>query len=162
MGIGTILSDLTPGGVVASLGGKIIDTIAGFFPNPAKRAEAIAAFNLAQMQGKFKEDTDNLSLLIEQAKTNEIEAHSGSVFVAGWRPGIGWVCGIGFGWSVVFVPIIQTIMTASGHSIDLMGSSSISLSFITPILLGMLGLRSYEKAKGVDTKSIVSKTNTQE
>ena len=80
-----------------------------------------------------------------QAKINEAEASHRSVFVAGWRPFIGWVCGIGLGYAVFLEPLLRFTFTVKGWTMDF---PEINTNVTMQVLLGMLGLagaRSYEK-----------------
>jgi hypothetical protein len=80
-----------------------------------------------------------------QTKINEAEASHRSVFVAGWRPFIGWVCGIGLGYAVFLEPLLRFTFTVKGWSVDF---PEINTNVTMQVLLGMLGLagaRSYEK-----------------
>ena len=84
-----------------------------------------------------------------QLAINQEEAKNPSVFVSGWRPFIGWVCGLGCGWNWIGLPITSTIMTIAGHPVVL---SMANLTEMLPLLLGMLGLgglRTYEKINDV-------------
>lgn len=85
-----------------------------------------------------------------QLDVNREEAKSSSVFVAGWRPFIGWVCGVGCAWNWVGLPVTKAILLGfSSYTLDL---NSADLSEMMPLLLGMLGLgtlRTFEKTKGV-------------
>ena len=53
-----------------------------------------------------------------QTKINEAEASHRSVFVAGWRPFIGWVCGIGLGYAVFLEPLLRFTFTVKGWTVD--------------------------------------------
>jgi hypothetical protein len=80
-----------------------------------------------------------------QTKINEAEASHRSVFVAGWRPFIGWVCGIGLGYAVFLEPLLRFTFTVKGWTMDF---PEINTNVTMQVLLGMLGLagaRSYEK-----------------
>ena len=84
-----------------------------------------------------------------QMDINKVEAANPSIFVSGWRPMIGWVCGGACAWNWIGLPIAKVIAVILGHSIDL---SPADLTEMMPILLGMLGLgglRTVEKIKGV-------------
>lgn len=80
-----------------------------------------------------------------QTKINEAEASHRSVFVAGWRPFIGWVFGIGLGYAVFLEPLLRFTFTVKGWTVDF---PEINTNVTMQVLLGMLGLagaRSYEK-----------------
>ena len=83
-------------------------------------------------------------------ETNKVEAAHRSVWVAGWRPGVGWTCMIGVMWSYVLQPLLVAIMnyaapdTPPPPRLD-MGP----LIALLGILLGNAGLRTVEKIKGV-------------
>lgn len=80
-----------------------------------------------------------------QTKINEAEATHRSVFVAGWRPFIGWVCGIGLMYAVFVEPLMRFIYTVKGWEIIF---PQIDTTITMQVLFGMLGLvgaRSYEK-----------------
>jgi hypothetical protein len=80
-----------------------------------------------------------------QTKINEAEATHRSVFVAGWRPFIGWVCGIGLMYAVFIEPLMRFIYTVKGWDILF---PQIDTTITMQVLFGMLGLvgaRSYEK-----------------
>jgi hypothetical protein len=84
-----------------------------------------------------------------QMDINKVEAANPSVFVSGWRPFIGWVCGSACAWNWIGLPIAKLTAVILGHSIDL---SPADLTEMMPVLLGMLGLgglRTLEKFKGV-------------
>jgi hypothetical protein len=84
-----------------------------------------------------------------QLQVNQAEAASSSVFVAGWRPFIGWVCGAACAWNWIGLPILKAGLAAWGHPLAL---SPADLTEMLPILIGMLGLgglRTTEKIKGV-------------
>jgi hypothetical protein len=85
-----------------------------------------------------------------QVEVNKAEAQHRSIFVAGWRPFIGWTCGVALAYHFVAHPFILFGATAAGVSIpDL---PQFDMDSLMTVLLGMLGLggmRSFEKAKGL-------------
>ena len=86
---------------------------------------------------------------LAQLDINKQEAAHRSVFVAGWRPFIGWTCGIALAYNYVLQPILIFVLAQTGH---LMNLPSMDLNEIMPVLMGMLGLgglRTFEKYKGV-------------
>lgn len=90
-----------------------------------------------------------LTVLQGQLDANRAEAASPSLFVAGWRPFIGWICGMACGWNWIGLPVAKFALAALGHPVAL---SPADLAEMWPLLLGMLGLGAYrtvEKIKGV-------------
>jgi hypothetical protein len=94
-----------------------------------------------------------------QIEINKEEAKSKSVFVAGWRPFIGWVCGIAFAFNFIIVPLFPWLMTMAAiwfpEAAKLKQPGPLSLAELTPVLMGILGLggyRTFEKTKGVANK----------
>lgn len=85
-----------------------------------------------------------------QMDINLAEAKSTSIFVAGWRPFIGWVCGIAIAWSFVVHPMVVWAMAVWLPEHEL--PPTLDLSELYPVVIAMLGLgiyRTYEKARGV-------------
>jgi|TARA_R110000744_G_scaffold214522_1_gene333289 hypothetical protein len=84
-----------------------------------------------------------------QLEINKTEAASRNIFVAGWRPFIGWVCGVAMAYNYVLQPMLIFGLAQADYLVAL---PSIDLSEMMPVLLGMLGLgglRSFEKFKGL-------------
>ena len=88
-------------------------------------------------------------LNIAQAETNKIEAAHRSIFVAGWRPCLGWVAALGFAWMFVIAPLLQWVMLVSGNALPLPQFQTDVLLELTFAMLGLAGLRTYEKTKGI-------------
>lgn len=90
--------------------------------------------------------------VMAQVEVNKIEAASKSLFVAGWRPAIGWICGLAFAWHFVLAPIAEFALTYTVEKPPEL--PTFDMSALMTVLMGMLGLgglRTYEKKKGVDT-----------
>ena len=131
------------GSLIKSMIGTIIGPLIDRIPDPNERARAKEAVE-AQMLSAMT------SLVQGQLAINQKEAEHGSIFVAGWRPGIGWICGIALGWNFIIQPIATWAAYLSG--VDLAGVPTLDTGELTTILLGMLGLgglRTYEKRLGV-------------
>ena len=128
--------------------GPIVDGFLKFIPDKNKREEAKEQMESQMLLG--------LTGLIQgQLAINAKEAEHGSIFVAGWRPAIGWICGSALGWNFVIQPIASWAAFLSG--IDLEGMPTLDTGELTTILLGMLGLgglRTYEKRLGVARTSV--------
>ena len=131
--------------IIAS-GLKIIDK---FIPDPEAKARA----NLEMMQIKQAEAFKELEVALQeqqmQADINKVEAASDKVFVAGWRPFIGWICGVGLGLQVIIFPLVATVAAAMGVSVTMPEMPVEVLMVNLTGMLGLAGARSWEKIKGV-------------
>lgn len=119
--------------------GPIVDKVLGaFLPDPAKRQEVLLTI-LSQLQ-----QSD-----IAQMDVNKAEAGSASVFVAGWRPFIGWCCGLALCFQYVASPLIVWGAQLAGHPLPVPPKLDDVLWELMFGMLGMAGLRSFEKVKGI-------------
>lgn len=87
-----------------------------------------------------------------QLEINKTEAQHNSLFVSGWRPAVGWTCCLGMAANFVIIPMANFALALASSNISI---PLIELEIMLPVLLGMLGLggmRSYEKSKGVARK----------
>ena len=87
-----------------------------------------------------------------QIKINLEEAKSSSLFVAGWRPFIGWVGGTALAYSFIVQPIVMWIAELYGKTVT---APTLDMGVLFNLILAMLGfggLRTYEKLKGVHSK----------
>jgi hypothetical protein len=92
--------------------------------------------------------------LAAQTDINKVEAQHSSVFVAGARPFIMWVCGFGLAWEFVLAPIVSWTAALSGYAGSLPEIAGDRLFELVLAMLGMAGWRTFDKIKGVDTKRI--------
>lgn len=134
---------------VLRVGEKIIDRV---FPDKIAQEQERSQAKLALLSLDVEETKAILSVAekeIEgQLAVNEAEAASGNLFVAGWRPFIGWTCGSAFAYKYVLAPILVAVLPIMGVPFSM---PVIALDEMLPILLGMLGLgafRTYEKVRG--------------
>jgi len=121
---------------------------------------------VSNLLGKFIEDKDMKNKLAHEVATmaenhaqelakgqieiNKAEAQHKSIFVAGWRPFIGWTCGIALCWHFVLAPI--TIFLCAYIGIAIPELPTFDMGSLMTVLMGMLGLgglRTYEKQKGL-------------
>ena len=124
---------------IADFAGKVVDKI---FPDKTEAAKAKAALDLTALQNEF-------NLVLGQLQINSEEAKHASIFVAGARPFILWVCGAAFSWSYVIGPMFYWFSSLFGHSTPI---PTLNLDAMMPVLLGLLGLggyRTFEKVKNV-------------
>ena len=127
--------DITGIGAVSDLVGTVINKI---WPDKSEQEKQALAAAVMVIQG--------------QLDINKAEASNPSVFVSGWRPFIGWVCGSACAWNWIGLPIAKAGLLLAGVTLTI---SPADISEMMPVLMGMLGLgglRSYEKVKGVAAK----------
>lgn len=125
------------------------DLIKQFFPDPQARADA--QLKLAQLvqSGELAQLASVTTLAQGQLDVNKIEAASTRLFVAGWRPFIGWICGGALAFDTIVRPVVVMGMAYAGHPAPVM--LHLSTEQIYGLLFGLLGLgtlRSVEKIKG--------------
>lgn len=112
-----------------------------FIPDPAAKA-------LAE-----KELRDSLLQWDKgQMEVNKAEASHSSLFVAGWRPWIGWVCGGALTYQFILTPIVMWLASIFGVVLPMPPKLDDSLWQLMTGMLGIAGLRSFEKIKGVAAK----------
>ena len=122
--------------------GPISALLSRLIPDKSERDKL--AHEIATMAEKQAHDQ-----VMAQIEVNRTEAAHNSLYVAGWRPCIGWACGVAMAFNYVGVPVIETVSVLYGTPLTL---SPLDLEVMMPVLLGMLGLggmRSYEKRNGV-------------
>lgn len=134
--------------------GPVLDIVNKIIPTPMTAEQKTQAqIQLLQLQqaGEFKQLDNQLAQIQTQTDTNKIEAANSSIFVAGWRPFIGWICGTGVGCNYVGTWFVNTISALFGHPLHV---PPMDLSEMMPLLIGMLGLggmRTVEKINGVNS-----------
>lgn len=139
--------DLLGGGGLGSIITEVGQTLRQVLPNP----EAQHDFDLKIAALADQADAREEALLQGQIDTNKVEAASSNLFVAGWRPAIGWVGAASLGYTWIIAPLVKFGFDASGHTIAL---PSLSPDQIYPVILAMLGIgtmRTVEKMNGVAT-----------
>ena len=130
------------------LGGKILDKV---LPDPA--AKAAAQMQLLQMQqnGELAQLAATTDLAKLQIQTNQEEAKTGNWFIAGWRPFIGWICGLGLLYVSLLEPVCRFVATVFFHYTG--PFPVIDTSLTMQVMMGMLGLaaaRTVEKVKNAE------------
>lgn len=133
---------LDPVTALLDIGSKVIDRI---FPDPT--AAAGAKLELLKLQ-----QSGELAIMAAQTDINKVEAGSASLFVSGWRPAIGWVCGAACAWNWIGLPMVKVALGLLAIKLEL---APANLTEMLPILMGMLGLgglRTLEKVQGVAAK----------
>ncbi|NOZ43376.1 MAG: hypothetical protein GXP02_09510 [Alphaproteobacteria bacterium] len=126
------------------LGGPAIDAVTAvgnvvdkLFTSDDERAQA------AILMEKIRQKPQIL-----QAEINRVEASHRSLFVAGWRPFIGWVCGLGFLWAFLLLPLFQWIVAIEGLDVTAPAILTDNMMELVMALLGLGTLRTAEKMTG--------------
>ena len=123
------------------LGSNIINRL---FPDPAQKAAAEMELLKLSQDGDLKK-------ILAQLEINAKEATNPNVFVAGWRPFVGWVCGFGLAYATIFHSILQWISVIRGWPLPPAVDTD-TLIYVLGTLLGVGALRTVEKIKGVSSK----------
>ena len=129
--------------MITQLIGPILTLLDKVIPDADKKQEI--AQQLATMAEEHAQQ-----LALAQIEVNKAEAASSSVFKGGWRPFIGWTCGVAFAYHFVVQPVLVFALAAQGGAVpDLPAFDMDSLMTVLMGMLGLGGLRTYEKLKGV-------------
>ena len=115
--------------MIGNIISKVADNVDRFTLDKQEKAELIAEINKAQLE------------------VNKVEAGHTSMFVAGWRPFTGWVCSFALLYHFILQPLLTFLLYTFGNEITL---PTFDMTTLTTVLLGMLGLggmRSFEKVK---------------
>ena len=124
---------------ILEIGAKLLDKV---IPDKDAREKAQAELIKAAQDQDFQ-------LALAQIKVNEEEAKSENIFKSGWRPSIGWTCSVSFMLHFVAFPIVDKIMVSLGHQALAIPFDMTTLMTVLGGLLGIGGLRTYEKVKGI-------------
>lgn len=124
--------DLTGLGGVAELASTVIEKI---WPDKTEQEKQQLAAAVSLVQG--------------QMEVNRTEAQHPSLFVAGWRPAIGWVCALALCYHFALLPVIECVFAALGNPLPKMPGIDGNLWELMFGLLGMAGLRSFDKLRGL-------------
>jgi hypothetical protein len=125
--------------------GNLMDRL---FPDPKAAADAkLEVMRLAQT-GELAQLNADLQMSQGQMEVNKVEAANASLFVSGWRPAIGWVCGAAFAFKFILGPSAVVLMAMAGHPITLPVFDFTEMSTILMGMLGLGALRTVEKVKG--------------
>jgi hypothetical protein len=122
---------------IFGIGGKLIDKL---IPDPA--AQDAARLELLKLQ-----QSGELAAMTAQTEINKAEASNPSVFVSGWRPAIGWVCALAMGYQYLARPLMVAFMPAL-----VFPGLDDNLWQLMMGMLGLGGLRTFEKTQGVAAK----------
>lgn len=120
----------------------IATVIGGAVKDKAQKVKLLSELEHALVRGTS-------DIQIETIKTNQIEARHRSVWVAGWRPAIGWSLALGIFWMLVGYPIGSWFMDVRGLDVPLPRLPQEILFELTLAMLGMGAIRSFDKLKNL-------------
>jgi hypothetical protein len=127
--------------------GPILERLAALIPDPEARAKAAAEAQAQLLTALQASDQ-------AQTQSNANEAQSASVFVAGWRPGAGWVCVLALAYQYLGQPLITWGFAAAHAPLPPLPTLDGNLWELLTGMLGLGTLRSFEKARGVATETL--------
>lgn len=110
-----------------------------------KDQKARLAHEIATMAEKYAQES-----ALAQVEVNKAEAAHRNLWVAGWRPFVGWTCGAAMAWHFLLLPVLTSVLGVLGHPVPEL--ESFDMDSLMTVLLGMLGLgglRTFEKTKGL-------------
>lgn len=122
--------------------GGIVDRV---IPDP--KAKMDLQLQLAQLADKAA-DRDHQELM-GQIDVNKAEASNANIFVAGWRPAVGWICAAGAGYAFLLEPLGEFVAKMAGYHGQFPDIGIANLMVLLTGMLGFGGLRTYEKVQGV-------------
>lgn len=132
--------DITGISPIAELAKSVIDR---FWPDASEAERGKLTFALTQLNAEME-------MMKGQMAVNQTEAGSANFFVSGWRPAVGWICVLAFFAAYVGQPaliwlcwLVNPALTPPNLGIDHI------LNELLFGLLGLAGIRSFEKVKGV-------------
>lgn len=135
-------------GTLIGIGKDLIDRV---FPDKDKQAAERASAELELLKltqtERIQDKANEVAIALGQNEVNKVEAGSDGLFRGGWRPFVGWVCGTGLAYQMVFRPIFGW---AGQNFYGWVLPPSLELDTLLTLLFGMLGLgayRTYEKIK---------------
>ena len=135
----------TPWGAVIN---GVISVIDKVIPDPGQKAAAQLAVLQLQQTGQLEQLKADVQLALAQTNVDVVEAASPSFFKSGWRPFVGWICGIGLAVQFLLAPIGVWILGLLGHPSQF---PVLDINSLMTLLFGMLGLgamRSFDKKAG--------------
>lgn len=134
---------LDPITAALDIGGKLIDKL---WPDPAQRDAAKLELFKLQQSGELAQLTAETDLAKGQIAINTTEAGNEHLFVSGWRPFIGWVCGAGLATQFLVAPIVTWLAALYGKQVVF---PELDMGTLLTLLLGMLGLGGMRTAEKI-------------
>jgi hypothetical protein len=134
------------------LGKSAIERI---WPDPIKQAEEIRNLEALKQSGNLAKLDAHVKIILAQLNINANEAKHKSVFVAGWRPFIGWTGGAAMAYQFILYPILLWVIAFAYPEVT--APPVLETGALFSIVTGMLGvgaMRSFDKKNGTQTDNI--------
>lgn len=125
---------------VSGIAGELVGALDGLFTSDDERNQARLKMQAMLMQPQIQMGLATLQ-----------EAKHPSVFVAGWRPALGWICAAGLAWEYIIRSLLASALVMAGEvvkAVELPHLDAEQLLALVAILLGVAGYRTVEKLKG--------------
>lgn len=119
-------------------------------PDPKQKAQLQLEIAKLADQAQAREHDE----MMGQIGTNTEEAKNSNMFVAGWRPAVGWICAAGAGYNFLLLPLATFVVRVAGYAGQLPSTDIANLMVLLTGMLGFGGLRSYEKKQGIQDSVI--------
>ena len=141
------------GGILKDLISPVTDIVSEVVVDKDKKKEL--EYKLQELIDKA--DARYHEQMMGQIEVNKVEAAHPSVFVAGWRPFIGWTGGASIAYTFLIAPFANQIAKWAGYTGEMVVLDTASLMVLITGMLGIGGMRSFDKMKGTDNKQIGNK-----
>lgn len=132
------------GSLLPDIFGKIGDVVSEVVVDKDKKIELQVELQRLELELTDKAEQRIHDEMIAQVKVNENEANHKTIFVAGWRPAVGWVGVFSLAYSFIIQPFLEFGFQAKGPELQ-----TEAILFLLSGMLGFGGLRTWEKIKGV-------------
>lgn len=146
-------------GILGSIFGDLIKPVTDVISEVVVDKDKARELNIRLQELADKADQRYHEELMGQVEVNKQEAAHASVFVAGWRPFIGWVGGVGLAYNFVLSPFIEFIARANGYIGALPTPNSSELMTLVLSMLGVGAMRSYDKKNGTARDNLSAPQN---
>ena len=143
------------GGILDTIFDKVGGVVSEVVVDKDKRNEINANLERLKLEAISQSEARVHEEVMGQLAINKQEASHGSIFVAGWRPFVGWVSGVGLAYGVILEPLFSwTARVWFGYAGSFPDIDPALLIFALGGMLGIGGMRTYEKVKGVSTDTL--------
>jgi hypothetical protein len=137
------------GDIISAVVGKAGDIASELIVDKDKKIQLAADLARLQVEMTDKAEQRVHDEMIAQIEVNKTEASNSNLFVAGWRPAVGWVGVVGLGYTFIVEPFAEFIARMFHYTGQFPQVQTESLLFLISGMLGFGGLRTWEKVKGI-------------